>query len=103
MFERLVVHAYAIAFQKSVLPHAHCIFFLNKELKDKLNDFEFTYTLTSAAISSKSGRELGEILQKLSIHSSCDNLNLAAVCMLKSNNQEGCASCLKETSKMYSG
>lgn len=40
VFDKVAAHVQVIDCQKRVLPHAHCIVFLDKKMKDKLNVFE---------------------------------------------------------------
>lgn len=62
-----------------VLPHAHCIFYLDKASKVKLSEYEFEDIKISTGIHSKSGPELLEVVLKHAMHNPCRELNLSAL------------------------
>lgn len=99
MFSRVVVHVPFIELQKRDLPHAHCILFLDKECKDKLNDHAYIGTLITAAIPSEIDQELRIVVLKHPVHNYCGNLNPSAMCTVKSDNRDGSASCWKKLLK----
>lgn len=89
IFETVIAHNRVNEFQKRGLPYAHCIFFLGKVSKDKLNDPEVVDRLTGVEIPSESDSALQEGIFKHSIHNPCGALNPSAVCLVRSDREGG--------------
>ena len=81
IFGKVVSHVKVIEFQKRGLPHAHCIFILDRESKQRLRDPLEVDKIISAEIPSADDPELREIVLKHQIHNPCGVLNPQAVCM----------------------
>jgi len=70
-----------IEFQKRGLPHAHCIFFLDRTSKNNLRRPENVDNIISAEIPPVSDNELRDLVLKNAIHNPCGTTNPNAVCM----------------------
>ena len=84
-FGEVVAHVRVTEFQKRGLPHVHCIFFLDRPSKQRLNDPLNVDQLISAEIPPTSDPELRDIVLKHAIHTPCDSQNPSPVC----HNEEG--------------
>ena len=70
-----------IEFQKIGLPHAHCIFILDRQSKNNLRNPSNIDEMISAEIPPESEPELRNIVLKHAIHNPCGEHNPQAVCM----------------------
>ena len=84
IFGKVVAYAKVIEFQKRGLPHAHCIFILDQESKNRLRSPEAVNDIISAEIPPESEGRLRDIVVRHSIHNPCGpQENPSAVCLGK--------------------
>lgn len=58
IFGKVIAYFKVIAFLKSGLPHACCVFYIDRAFKDKLNDPKFIDTMINAEIPSENDQIL---------------------------------------------
>ena len=80
-YGQVVAHVSVIEFQKRGLPHAHCIFFLDRVSKQQLQDPARVDQLICAEIPPHEDAELREVVLKHAIHAPCEGINAQAVCL----------------------
>ena len=81
IFGKVVAHVKVIEFQKRGLPHAHCIFVLDRETKNNLKNPVNVDKIISAEIPPDSDPELRDVVLKHNVHVPCGEENPQAVCM----------------------
>ena len=81
MFGKVIAHVKVIEFQNRGLRHAHFIFILDRQTKNKLKNPIEVDRIISAEIPPKSDPELRKIVLNNNIHVPCGENNPEAVCM----------------------
>ena len=89
IFGDVKAYVKVIEFQKRGLPHAHCIFFLTEQSRDKLKNPTNVDEIIKAEIPGDDDPVLRDTVVRHNIHNPCGVINPNAVCLVKVDKPPG--------------